>query len=414
VTEDELLELIAKVAGGETLSDQDLTALELAARAAQGPKLKVAHAQALLNADQALRALPLLVGLKRDFPHEIEVLLALSRALLALERWGPAEEALKHILAHNPDDPEALKALALLALRRGELERARTFVKRVLELDPLDAEAQQLDGELAQKGVEPQTREGFVHALLEQLAKQSTPHLLQGRHLVVRLGQGGVARLDLDSLWAEHRASGRVLHRTVEALGKELAERTLGLPEGREGLLTQVLPVLRDERFLERGVGSARREGPAGLWVFYVLEDSELVRYVPEAALQSHAVTLDDIDTAAWQRLDALPTAPRPISLEGGKLALVAERTGLWTLAAGDGHDAARVLSPSQQTLLRQVLGEEPLRLYLGLRELVLLCRDDDATARAQLEGLEPAKEGIAGAFRLDGRKLMSVSEWPT
>ncbi len=262
------------------------------------------------------------------------------------------------------------------------------------------------------KGVDPQTRDDFVQALVAQLAVQSTPHLLQSKQLVVRLGQGGVARLDLESLYAEHRASGRPLARTVEALGKELAERALGLPDGRQGLLTQVLPVLRDERFLERAVGSARREGPAGLWVFYVLEDPELVRYVPEAALLSHDVTLDDIDAAAWKRLDTLPTPLRPIALEEGQLRLTLERTGLWAIAAADGHDAARVLTPRQQTLMREAMGDGPLRVYLGLRELVLVCPDEDATARELLDGLQATRDGISGAFRLVGQRLVSLREW--
>jgi tetratricopeptide (TPR) repeat protein len=412
--DDTLIRLMAKVADGDVLEDSELAALDAASRVAPGSTLRVAFAQALLNADQADRALVLLTPMRRDFPNDVQVLLALSRALLALERWALAEEALKELLAHNGDDPEALVGLAALAMRRGELERARAYVKQALEVDPIHGEAQMLDAELLHQGLEGagETRDDFVQALVAQLAVQSTPHLLQSKHLVVRLGQGGVARLDLESLYAEHEASGRPLARTVGALGKELAERALGLPQGREGLLTQVLPVLRDERFLERAVGSARREGPAGLWVFYVLEDRELVRYVPEAALASHGVTLDDIDAAAWKRLDTVPTPLRPIALEDGKLRLTEERTGLWAIAAADGHDAARVLTPRQQALIREAVGSGPLRLYFGLRELVLACRDDDAVMRGQLDGLQATREGIQGAYRLEGTRLVSISEW--
>jgi tetratricopeptide (TPR) repeat protein len=406
VTEDELLAIRRKVEAGEPLSDAELSKLELAAGTVPGSTYKVAYAQALLNVDQIQRAMTILVALRRDFPHDVQVLLAVSRAFFAREEWGAAEEALKELLAHNADDPEALKGLALLAMRRGELERARQWVKRALEIDPFDDEAQTLDGELGAKGVNvaPESRDDFVQALVAQLAVQSTPHLLQSKQLMVRLGKGGVARLDLESLYAEHRASGRPLARTIEALGKELAERTLGLPEGKESLLTQVLPVLRDERFLERAVGSARREGPAGLWVFYVLEDPELVRYVPEAVLSSHDVTLDDIDAAAWKRLDGVPTPLRSIALEDGKLRLTQERTGLWAIAAADGHDSARVLTPKQQALMREVLGGGRLRLYFGLRELVLVCREEDA---AVLDGMEATRDGIVGDFCLDGARLI-------
>jgi hypothetical protein len=406
VTEEELLAIRRKVEAGEALSDAELATLETAARLVPGSTYKVAHAQALLNVDQITLALERLTAIRRDFPHDVQVLLALSRACFAREDWSSAEEALKELLAHNADDPEALKGLALLAMRRGELDRARNWVKRALEIDPFDDEAQTLDGELGAKGavIEPESRDDFVQALVAQLAVQSTPHLLQTKHLVVRLGKGGVARLDLESLYSEHRASGRALSRTIEALGKELAERTLGLPEGRDSLLTQVLPVLRDERFLERAVGSARREGPAGLWVFYVLEDPELMRYVPEAVLSSHRVTLDDIDAAAWKRLDTLPTPLRSIALEDGKLKLTEERTSLWAIAAADGHDAARVLTAKQQALMREALGDGRLRLYFGLRELALVCREEDASV---LDGMEATRDGIPGAFCLDGSRLI-------
>lgn len=400
-----------KVEDGQELEGDELAALELAAREEPGPTLKVAYAQALLNADAADRALLLLVTIRRDFPKDGQAMLAMARALIALERWVPAEKTLDELLRVNPQDPEAFKALALLAMRRGELAKARAYVKQVLDLDPLDGEAQLLDGELAAR-VEPETRDDFVQALVAQLAAQSTPHLLQNQQLLVRLGQGGVARLDLDSLYAEHRRSTRPLKLTVEALGKDLAERSLGLPAGKDALLTQVLPVLRDERFLDRAVGSVRREGPAGLWVFYVLEDPELVRYVPENALETHGVALADVDASAWLRLDESPTPVRAIGLEAGQLRLSVEPTGLWALAAADGHDAARLLTPAQQALIRVAVGEGPLRVYLGLRELVLFCRDEESPAREQLEGLQATRDGITGAFRLDGTKLVVVNEW--
>ncbi len=410
---DELLERARrKVEEGQELADDELEALEAAARNEPGPRMKVAYAQALLNADAAEEALRILVGIRRDFPRDVQGLLALSRALIALERWAQAEKALDELLKLNPDDPEGFKALALLALRRGEMEKARHFVARALALDPLDGEAQLLDGELKSGAAQAETRDDFVQALVAQLAQQSTPHMLQQKQLLVRLGRGGVARLDLDSLYAEHRRSTRPLQLTVAALAKDLAERALGLPEGGPELLTQVLPVLRDDRFLERSVGSVRREGPAGLWVFYVLEDPELVRYVPQKALETHEVSLDDVDAAAWKRLGTIPTPVRAIALENGQLRLSASATGLWALAAADGHDAARLLTPPQQELIEGVAGSGPLRVYLGLRELVLFCREDDKGVVAQLEGLQATRDGITGAFRLEARKLTALDEW--
>lgn len=412
---DELLSRVRKkVEDGQELEGDELAALESAAREHSGPTLKVAYAQALLNADAAERALRVLIGVRRDFPRDVQALLAMARALISLERWSPAEKALDELLRVNPNDPEAFKALALLAMRRGEMEKAREYVRRVLQLDPLDGEAQVLDGELKHAPAQAETRDDFVQALVAQLAVQSTPHLLQQKQLLVRLGQGGVARLDLDSLYAEHRRSTRPLQVTVAALAKDLAERALGLPEGGAELLTQVLPVLRDDRFLERSLGSVRREGPAGLWVFYVLEDPELVRYVPEKSLETHAVSLDQLDAAAWKRLNTIPTPVRAIALEDGQLRLSSTATGLWALAAADGHDPARLLTPAQQELVEGAVGAGPLRVYLGLRELVLFCRDDERAALAQLEGLQATRDGISGAFRMEARKLTALEEWKT
>src|SRR4051812_39902429 len=87
-----------KVEDGQELADDELAALERAAKEEAGPTLKVAYAQALLNADAAEGALVQLVSIRRDFPSDVQALLALARALIALERWKPAEKALDELL----------------------------------------------------------------------------------------------------------------------------------------------------------------------------------------------------------------------------------------------------------------------------------------------------------------------------
>jgi hypothetical protein len=246
---------------------------------------------------------------------------------------------------------------------------------------------------------------------VRQVRAQSTPHLLLKDQLLVRLGKGGVARLDLKSLYRGFLEGSRPLEESVEAISKELAERALGVP-GRGPLLERVLPVLRDSCFLDRAVGAAHREGPGGLLVFYALEDPELVRYVPDGALRSLKLSLEELDEAAWKNLDARPVEPRPLELESGALRLSPTPTGLWTVAQGDGHDGARLVSPSQQALLWHRVGPGPLRVYLGLRELVMFCRVDDETNVARLEGLEASPDGIAGAWVLDARGLKQLDEW--
>ena len=410
----ELDRIRQKVWNGEALTDAELAALEQAAQQQGGPTLRTTVAQALINADSVSQAIPILEAVRRDFPRELQAHLALGRALISLERWNEAKGPLEAALALNPGDPEPLKALAVIAMRRAEFSRAHALLDAVLRTDPLDDEAQALKAELDQPDVDPQTGpslEQFTRALLDQLKQQSTPHLLVKGQLVIRLGRGGVARFDLEPLYRETLTAAHSVDESIELLGRELAEKSLGLPEGRLQLLARVLPVVRDSSFLERGVGSARREGPAGLWFFFAVDDPEVLLYVPEGLLATHRISTEALDEAAWKNLEARPTEVRALELEKGALRLSATPTGLWALAHGDGHDAARLLTVSHQAAIEKALGHHPLRVYLGLRELVLLCREDDAVSVEKLEGLEAAKDGIAGAWRLSEGRLTQLSE---
>ncbi len=408
--------LLEKVEDGEPLTDSELEQLSSFARKDGGRVLRTAVAQALLNRDAVSDAMAVLEALERDFPHDVQVALARARAFVSQERYAEAEAPLQHALRLNPGDPEAMKALAVLAMRRGELARARVLVSQVLRQDPFDSEAQQLSAELDAPEEFPVESipllNDFTQKLVTQLTAQSTPHLLQKDQLLVRLGKGGVARLDLKSLYRGFLDGSKSLDVAVEILGRDLAERTLGIPTGRLPLLSAALPVVRDSTFLDRAVGAAHREGPAGLLFFYTLKDPELVRYIPEGALRTHRLTLEELDTAAWRNLATEPAQPRALELEGGALRLSAIPTGLWAIAVGDGHDGARLLCAPQQQLLEETLRPGPLRAYLGLRELVLLCRTDDAVSVAKLQGLEASADGIAGAFLLEGGRVSRLDDW--
>lgn len=412
----ELQRIQEKVWNGEVLSDSELSALQRAAQQQGGPILRTTVAQALINADAVTQALPILEAVRRDFPRDVQVHLALARALISLEKWNEAEGPLKQALSLNPSDPEPMKALATLALRRAEWERARSLVQDVLRLDPLDEEAQLLWGEVqrlapAEVTAGP-TTEAFTRALLDRLKAQSTPHVVAKGQLAIRLGGGGVARFDLEGLFRESMQLGRDAVEAAELVAKDLAERTLGLPPGRLQLLAKVLPVVRDSSFLERGQGVARREGPAGLWFFYAVENPEVLLYVPEGLMALHRISLEQLDEAAWKNLEARAADVRALELEQGALRLSNTPTGLWALAHGDGHDAARLLTVSHQAAMEKVAGPGPLRVYLGLRELVLFCREEDSVSVKKLEGLDAAREGIVGAWRLLDGKLTAVPEW--
>jgi tetratricopeptide (TPR) repeat protein len=404
----ELERIQKKVESGERLDDAEFAALERAAREAGSPVLRTAVAQALINADEVVEAVRLLEAARRDFPTNLHVHLAFGRAAASLERWSDAERALHEALALQPDDPEVLTALAVVALRRGERTRARALIDDVLSRDPFHAEAQLLASELKAQpptlDLQP-SRDDFVHALLDQLKRQSTPHLMQKQQLLVRLSRKGIARLDVEALYQDFLESGRALDEGVQSVGREIAEKALAVPGGKLQFLSRVLPVVRDSSFLERAEGAVRREGPAGLWIFYAMEDPEAVLYVPQGLLDAHRMAVEQFDSVAWKNLDARPAEVRAIELEQGALRLSSTPTGLWCIAHGDGHDGARLLTPAHQVAMEKTAGPGPFRVYLGLRELVLFCRVGDPVNAAKLEGLDAARDGIAG-------RLTQLSDW--
>lgn len=398
------------------LSDSELSTLQRAAVQDGGPVLRTTVAQALINADAVTQALPILEAVRRDYPRDAQVHLALGRALISIEKWAEAEAPLRQALTINPGDPEPMKALATIALRRAEWNLARALVQDVLRIDPLDEEAQLLWNEFQRLApaelTSGPTVDEFTRALLERLKSQSTPHVAAKGQLAIRLGRGGVARFDLEALFRESIQVGRDVGEAADMIARDLGERSLGLPAGRLQLLAKVLPVVRDSSFLERGQGLVRREGPAGLWFFYAVENPEVLLYVPEGLVAVHRISMEQLDEAAWKNLEARGADVRALELEQGALRLSATPTGLWALAHGDGHDAARLLTVSHQAAIEKAAGGGPLRVYLGLRELVLFCREDDSTSVKKLEGLDAAREGIVGAWRLLDGKLTAVPEW--
>lgn len=406
-----------KVERGDRLEPEELELLSRAAREAGGVQLRLAVAHALLNNEAPGEALRVVEALAKEFPNDAGVHLAQARALVALDRWSEVEAPVQRALRANPKDPEAMKVLAVLAMRRGEVARAQALVNDVLRQDPFDSEAQLLAAEL-ESGDAPMpaaklpSRGEFVRSLAARLAARSIACLPQKDQLLLRVAGRGVARLEVDSLYRAFQESGRPLDTAVEALARELSERAIGLPAEREALLEKVLPVLRDVRFLERAEGVLHREGPAGLFLAWALEDPDLVRYVPEGVLQTHGVTLDEVEAAAAKNLAARLADLVPVRLENGALKVEQAPTGLWALAKGDGHDAARLLSAEQRARIEAAAGPGPWRVYLGLRELVLLCLELDPVHRDQLSQMTASPDGIEGVFRLDGGLLRPVSPW--
>jgi tetratricopeptide (TPR) repeat protein len=411
----ELERIRRKVEAGESLSDAELDLLRAEARRTPGPALRLAVAHALINAGAEREALPLLETLRRDFPRDVPVRLGLVRALLGLERHGDAEALLREVQAQEPDDPEVLKVLAVLGLRRGEADKARAYIKDALARDPFDAEARLLKEELESADLPPPPtpqeqvlRPEFTAALAAALGRARVPFRRQGKDLLVKLATGGVGRVDVGSLyaaWGEAPGTeGLTAH--VDALAARLGGLSSGLSAEGAALESRLRPVLRPADFAAKAVGALHRPGPAGLRVFYVLEDADFVRYLPESALAPAGLTAEAVDAAAWRNLEAGPAPVRPVVIDQGEVRLAEAFSGLWAVAAGDGHDGARLLTLSQRQRLVHEAGDVPLCVALGRRELALVCREPDAAARDALERLVPAPDGIAGVFRLTAEGL--------
>ncbi|WP_426754818.1 tetratricopeptide repeat protein [Myxococcus sp. Y35] len=398
-----------KVEAGETLSDAELALLRTEAQRSPGPSLRLALAHALVNAGAEREALPLLESLRRDFPRDVPVRLGLARALLGLERNGDAERLLTEVLAQSPGDPEVLKVLAVLGLRRGETDKARAYVADALARDPFDAEARLLKEELEAVELPPPVpreqvlRPEFTAALTAALGRARIAFRRQGKDLLVKLATGGVGRVDVGSLYAAYQESPGTqgLAAYADALAARLGGLSSGLSAEGQALEARLRPVLRPAGFAAKAVGALHRPGPAGLDVFYVLEDAEFVRYLPEAALAPAGLTLESADAAAWRNLSSNVAPVRPVLVDQGEVRLAEAFSGLWAVAEGDGHDAARLLLAPQRKALAQLAGDVPLRVSLGRRELAVVCRESDTEACASLARLMPSPDGIPGTFRL-------------
>ncbi|MBX7101021.1 MAG: tetratricopeptide repeat protein [Myxococcaceae bacterium] len=414
----DLERLLSQVADGLGPSEGDLEQLRQAAQQSTNPKWAVALAQALLNLGRHAEGLRLTEALTRERPQHGEVWLAHARALTGVERYHAAEQVLGHLLERNREDLDALTALAVLKLRRGEAKAARALAEQALEKDPLHPEAQALLAELDAQGVVadvppplPSKRE-FLKALRAQLEARAVPHLVHRGALLLKLGTGGLARVDVDELFADVVAGRQSVAQGAEVVAKELAERTLGLPDTAAALLRVVVPVLRDVRFLEATAGLAHREGPANLLVFYAVPREDLLLFVPAGRLDALRVDLELLDAAALQNLGRTSAEVKPVRFDGGALVFAPERTGLWAVARGDGLDAARLLTPAQREQVEAAADCDDLGVWLGLRELALVCRGDDSAMLERLAGTSAGPQGIEGLFRLHHGRLSAVDAW--
>ncbi|MBX5484105.1 MAG: tetratricopeptide repeat protein [Myxococcaceae bacterium] len=401
-----------KVETGEVLTGPELDRLRAAAQVQPGPTLRLTVAHALINAGEERTALSMLERIVRDFPRDLQAWLGLARAQLGLDRKAEAERSLEAALALSPGDPEALKVMAMLAMQRGEFARARQLVEDVLRRDPFDDEAKLVRAELeaADLNVAPPPppaaksvalRPQFVRELLRVLRGRGVGAVAKGDTLFIQPKGAEPARAHLGSLYAAYLAGDRPLEEAVRALADNVIAAALGVPADPSALLRSVLPVLRPASFLQVAPGAAHREGPAGLFIFYVVDDPELVRYVPQGSLAARAIDAAALDEAAFRNLAAKGAPMQRVRIDRGGLKPADRSSGLLALAAQDGHDPARLLLPSVREHIARELGPPPWRVDLGRREVALVCRHQDADACAALDAFSPEPDGIAGPFRV-------------
>ena len=179
-------------------------------------------------------------------------------------------------------------------------------------------------------------------------------------------------------------------------LADNVTAAALGVPTDPAALLRTSLPVLRPPSFLQVAPGAAHREGPAGLMIFYVVDDPELVRYVPKGSLDARGVDLGALDEAAVRNLGA-----KEATVQRGRFEKGARQPADRSLSAQDGHDGARLLVPSIRERIARELGAPPWRVDLGRREVALVCKALDADTCAALDAFAPEPDGIAGVFRV-------------
>jgi len=124
--------------------------------------------------------------------------------LLARFRWGEAGQYLTEWLAESPEDPWALYLFARLQEQRDDLEGAKEYYRRLVELDPEHDEARQRLAQLLVQTRHGEEAEPHVRVLLTRW--QPPPRELQvlWAKTLILLGRLDEAQATLDAVLTEH------------------------------------------------------------------------------------------------------------------------------------------------------------------------------------------------------------------
>jgi Flp pilus assembly protein TadD len=123
----------------------DRIAAQLSARFHASPRLLEAARIQLATLDIAVHAFGQAERVLSETPSTAALALR-ARARLAAGDLEGTEQLAERLMRDDDRDVRTLDLLALLHVRRGQLPKALTFVRRALAIDPFDSEATRLLG----------------------------------------------------------------------------------------------------------------------------------------------------------------------------------------------------------------------------------------------------------------------------
>lgn len=106
-----------------------------------------------LEVNDAAKALEHFHALTDHAPDFAEGWHGMALAYFALEKFGPAMDALEHVLALNPDHFGALRGVGAINERVGKTDLAYRAYEKVLELRPHDPEIEKALGRLEREAI---------------------------------------------------------------------------------------------------------------------------------------------------------------------------------------------------------------------------------------------------------------------
>lgn len=86
-----------------------------------------------------------------SYPHATRFRINFARYLVHLKQWNKALNQFKRVAAENPNDPDAVYAVGLLALQTDNAELARKYLEHELTLQPDNNQARVYLGEIAEQ-----------------------------------------------------------------------------------------------------------------------------------------------------------------------------------------------------------------------------------------------------------------------